>query len=68
MIKKAYKVVEMKEMYDVLNIRIPKGAVHIYGKNKWFEIDDKKNKFFEKVLRNRKFKYPYMQNVWCEEL
>ena len=68
MIRKACKVVEIKEMSDVQNVRMPKRAARIYVENKWYEICDKKNKFFYELLRNKKFKYPYMQNVWCEEL
>jgi len=69
MVKQACKVLENKRLnFEGTKINILKDLPRIVVNDKSYKIVDVKVGFFYKILRNQKFKAPYMQHVWVKQL
>jgi hypothetical protein len=69
LVKSACKIVEVKDLSQLVkHVNVKKINLNIYVKGTSHNILDKRCNFYYDVLRNYKFKYPYMQKVWCRQL
>ncbi len=69
-VKNACKIIEIKDIAYLcqpgVHIKVNRQTIFVDGKH--YDVCDRDCKFFYNALRNKKFKYPYMQEVWCNEL